>query len=44
MLVKCSNLALQKAQDQEMIESVAEKDEILFIFDTLLMDYALIHH
>ena len=39
-----SRLALAKVQDKEILEQIAEKDEILFIFDALLVDYAYLHY
>ena len=39
----CSNYALDKVQEQSVIDQLTDKDEVLIIFDTLLVDYAMIH-
>jgi hypothetical protein len=44
IFLQITNMALSKVQEQEILDQIAEKDEILFIFDALLVDYALLHH
>jgi hypothetical protein len=35
---------LERVQSKEILEEIAQKDEILIIFDALLVDYALLNH
>lgn len=44
MFKECSGLALKRVQEQTVLDCIADKDEILFIFDALLVDYALLNH
>lgn len=44
MFIECSEEALKQAQSDSVKQLVGEKDEILFIFDSMLVDYALIKH
>ena len=41
---ECATLALERVQSKEILEEIAQKDEILIIFDALLVDYALLNH
>ncbi|CDW72289.1 UNKNOWN [Stylonychia lemnae] len=40
MLIQITNKALQKVQEKEVLECILEKDEIIFIYDALVGDYA----
>jgi len=44
MFMQCSQLAIKQVQEQRVLDLIGEKDEILFIFDAMLMDYALINY
>ena len=44
MFMECSKLALENVQQPSVLECIADKDEILFIFDALLVDYAFLNH
>lgn len=42
--MQCSQLAIKQVQEQRVLDLIGEKDEILFIFDAMFMDYALINY
>ena len=43
IFLSASNKALDTVQKQEVLDQITEKDEILLIFDALLVDYAFIN-
>ena len=40
----CVQSALTKVSSREILDEIAQKDEILIIFDALMVDYALLNH
>lgn len=44
MFKDCCSQALTRVQEQVILECIGDKDEILFIFDGLIVDYALLKY
>lgn len=44
MFKESATLALERVQSKDILDEIAQKDEILIIFDTLLVDYAYLNH